>query len=55
MKYFANAFIITEDTYSVRENMRYCEMKELKHYTSFECEEGTFILSRKCNNDYYGN
>ena len=56
MKYFANIFIIVEDTFSVRYDMRQCIIKEFKLFTTFECpHEGTYILSKNCTHEYYGN
>lgn len=35
--------------------LRHCEMVDYPQYTTFTCHnEPTYLLSRKCNNDYYG-
>jgi hypothetical protein len=35
--------------------MRHCAFYDTQHYTSFDCPgEATYVLSRECNNDYYG-
>lgn len=43
------------DTFEVRYALRHCDIKETEHYTTFACEhEPTYVLSRRCTNEYYG-
>lgn len=43
------------DTYSVRFALRFCAISETTHFTTFSCHnEPTYVLSRKCTNEYYG-
>eukprot|EP01032_Pedospumella_encystans_P014735 gene14735-16900_t len=55
MRQFANVFVVIEDTFEMRFAFRNCEMADYPAYTTFSCHnEPTYLLSRKCNNDYYG-
>ena len=55
MKNFANAFVIVEDNFLVRYALRHCHITDYPHSTTFACHnEPTYILSRKCTNEYYG-
>lgn len=43
------------DSFDIRFSLRSCEIAETTHYTTFTCpNEATYILSRKCTNEYYG-
>eukprot|EP01038_Epipyxis_sp_PR26KG_P017086 gene17086-23505_t len=55
MRFFSNVIIVLEDTVMLRYTFRNCKIRELIEMTSFECEnEATYLLARKCNDDYYG-
>lgn len=55
MRNLANAFVIVEDDFLMRFALRQCHVKEYTHYTTFDCHnEPTYLLSRKCSNEYYG-
>lgn len=39
----------------MRFSLRNCEIAETTHYTTFSCRnEPTYVLTRKCTNEYYG-
>lgn len=55
MQDFMHVFVVIEDTFEVRFQMRQCEVKDYEHYTAFEClGEATYVMSRVCTNEYYG-
>lgn len=55
MKYFANVFVIIEDSFFIRYALRHCEVHDYPTNTAFVCHnEPTYILSRTCTNEYYG-
>jgi hypothetical protein len=55
MKYFANKFVVIEDSILMRFALRHCHNHETLNYSSFQCNgEATYILSRTCNDQYYG-
>ena len=48
-------FSICLDTFEVRYAFRHCLKQETTRFTTFKCHnEPTYILSRKCTNQYYG-
>jgi hypothetical protein len=55
MKFLAHNFVLVEDSMMIRFALRQCLDRETAHYTVFECRnEATYILTRKCTDDYYG-
>lgn len=55
MKFFANVFVIEEDNFKQRTVLRHCHKEEFPNFTTFSCHnEPTYVLTRKCSNEYYG-
>ena len=55
MRFFANVFVIEEDNFKQRTVLRHCSMENFPHFTTFSCHnEPTYVLTRKCTNEYYG-
>ena len=43
------------DNFHARYDMRHCRMTEYAEYTTFDCHnEPTYLMSRNCDNRYYG-
>ena len=54
MRYFANIFVMEEDTWEMRMLLRQCHKEEYTGFTTFKCRhEPTYVLSRQCTDGYY--
>lgn len=54
LRFFKNAFVIEEDTPTIRFLMRHCVIHEYTNFTTFSCpHEPTYILTRVCSAQYY--
>lgn len=54
MRFFANVFVVEEDSFKQRTVMRHCHIEEFPHLTTFSCHnEPTYVLTRNCTSEYY--